>query len=164
MTHSLVRTRIESPIGPLTIVADGAALIGLYFADHSKGGPPPSRDGESAVFDAARRQLDFYFTGRRRAFEAQLAPRGTPFQLHVWALLQRIGYGETTTYGALAAEMGRPSAVRAVAGAVARNPIGIIIPCHRVIGADGRLTGFAGGLERKEALLAIEQGGRLALA
>ncbi|MBU6373571.1 MAG: methylated-DNA--[protein]-cysteine S-methyltransferase [Alphaproteobacteria bacterium] len=161
---ALLRTRIDSPIGPLTLIADAAGLAGVYFEGHSKGGPPAhARDGESAVFDTARRQLDAYFAGRRTTFDIPLAPHGTAFQSHVWGLLQRVPFGATTTYGALAEEMGRPSAVRAVAGAVARNPVSIVIPCHRVIGADGRLTGFAGGLERKERLLALEQGGALAL-
>lgn len=160
----LFRTRIDSPLGPLTLIADATGLAGVYFPEHAKGGPPPTaREGAAPVFDVARRQLDAYFAGRRTTFDLPLAPRGTGFQMHVWGLLQRVGFGATTTYGALAAEMGRPSAVRAVAGAVARNPVSIIIPCHRVIGADGRLTGFAGGLDRKERLLALEQGGALAL-
>ena len=159
----LIRTRIKSPIGPLTLVADGAALVGIYFEHHSKGGPPPAVEGEAPAFAIAHRQLDAYFSGRRKGFDVALAPRGTAFQSHVWALLQRIPYGQTTTYGALAAEMGRPSAVRAVAGAVARNPVSIIIPCHRVVGADGSLTGFAGGLAVKARLLGLEQGGVLAL-
>jgi methylated-DNA-[protein]-cysteine S-methyltransferase len=160
----LIRTQIDSPVGPLTLVAVGATLAGVYFENHSKGGPSPSAaPGEAPAFDAVRRQLDAYFAGRRTTFDLPLAPHGTAFQTHVWALLQRIPFGGSTTYGALAAEMGRPSAVRALAGAVARNPISIIIPCHRVIGANGALTGFAGGLERKARLLALEQGGALAL-
>ena len=160
----LIRTRIDSPLGPLTLVAAGPALAGIYFENHSKGGPPASAiAADCAAFDAARRQLDAYFAGRRTHFDLPLAPHGSAFQTHVWTLLQRIPYGGSTTYGALAAEMGRPSAVRAVAGAVARNPVSIIIPCHRVLGASGKLTGFAGGLDRKARLLALEQGGALAI-
>ena len=160
---NLIRTQIESPLGPLTLVAAEAALVGIYFENHAKGGPPAGAvQGESSVFDVVRRQIDAYFAGHRAVFDVPLAPRGTSFQAQVWTLLQHIPYGGSTSYGALAAEMGRPSAVRAVAGAVARNPISIIIPCHRVIGASGKLTGFAAGLDRKARLLAIEQGGALA--
>jgi methylated-DNA-[protein]-cysteine S-methyltransferase len=154
----LIRTQIESPLGPLTLLAAEAALVGVYFENHAKGGPPAGAvPGESSVFDVVRHQIDAYFAGHRPVFDVPLAPRGTSFQAQVWTLLQRIPYGGSTSYGALAAEMGRPSAVRAVAGAVARNPISIIIPCHRVIGASGQLTGFAGGLDRKARLLALER-------
>ncbi len=103
------------------------------------------------------RELDEYFAGRRRAFDLVLAPAGTPFQLAVWEELRRIPFGGTTTYGELARRVGRPTAARAVGAAVGRNPISIIVPCHRVVGSDGALTGFAGGLDRKRALLALER-------
>jgi len=162
--EQLLRMQMDSPIGPLTLVAAGPRLCGLYFDGHTKGGPPAAAlTGASPALDAARRALDAYFAGRRTDFDTLLAPNGTAYQLRVWSRLQQSPYGATTTYGVLAAELGAPNAVRAAAGAVARNPVSIIIPCHRVIGADGRLTGFAGGLARKQALLSLEQGGALAL-
>jgi methylated-DNA-[protein]-cysteine S-methyltransferase len=151
-----------SPVGVLALVSDGHALTGVYFQNHAPGGPPARVDGKcDAVLDAARKQLDQYFAGRRKAFDVAVAPRGTPFQTRVWAALQKIGYGETSTYGAIALDVGAPAAVRAAGGAIGRNPVSIIIPCHRVIGANGKLTGFGGGLARKQHLLAIENGGLL---
>jgi len=116
---------------------------------------PGARD--DAGFDDAIRQLDEYFRGERTRFELPLAPRGDAFQQSVWALLQRIPYGETRSYGQLAAELGDSRLARDVGVANARNPIAVIVPCHRVIGADGRLVGYAGGLERKRFLLDLEQ-------
>jgi methylated-DNA-[protein]-cysteine S-methyltransferase len=148
----------ESPLGPITLVSDGMGLTGIYFPVH-KGGPkglPPA--GEDAIVLQARRELDGYFAGRREHFEIAVRPQGTPFQIRVWSLLLGIKYGHTESYGALAHALGNPNASRAVGAAVGRNPISIIVPCHRVIGAAGALTGFAGGLERKRALLALEAG------
>jgi methylated-DNA-[protein]-cysteine S-methyltransferase len=128
----------------------------VYFELHKHGGPPPAQAGAAAVLDEARRQLDAYFAGRRRHFELPLGPEGTPFQHRVWALLLGVPFGETVTYGWLALQLARPAAARAVGAAVGRNPLSIITPCHRVVGANGALIGFAGGLARKAWLLAHE--------
>lgn len=152
---------VPSPIGPLLLTASDGALTGLHMAPHPRLPGSAVRDPD-ALADAAA-QLAEYFAGERRAFELPLAPSGTPFQLRVWEELRAIPYGETRSYSELAAAVGRPSAVRAVGAANGRNPIAVIVPCHRVIGADGSLTGFGGGLERKRALLELEAGiGRLA--
>ena len=150
----------DSPVGRLTLTAGPAGLAGVYFEGHAHGGPPPGARGEAPVLSEARRQLDGYFAGKRTVFDLRLAPSGAAFQQRVWALLLRIPFGETHTYGALAAQLGNPNAARAVGAAVGRNPISIIVPCHRVVGASGALTGFAGGLDRKRWLLAHEQGER----
>lgn len=148
----------ESPVGPLTLVSDGAAIAGIYFAESKHGAPPEGPHGEDKILLAAKKQLDSYFSGKRRTFDLALAPRGTPFQTRVWNALTKIPYGETKSYGAIAAMIGSPKAVRAVGAANGRNPIPIVIPCHRVIGADGSLTGFGGGMARKEILLDLEKG------
>lgn len=151
-----------SPVGVLTLVSNGQALTGVYFEGHAPGGPPAiAGEKKDEVLDSVRKQLDQYFAGRRKVFDVALAPKGTAFQSRIWAALQHIGYGETTTYGAIAAGIGSPAAVRAAGGAIGRNPVSIIIPCHRVIGASGALTGFGGGLARKQHLLALESGGLL---
>ena len=139
---------IETPIGPLTLQADEAAVTAIRF------GAGGAQDA-SPLLDAAEAQLREYFAGARRTFDLPLAPHGTAFQQRVWAALRAIPYGETCTYGELAA-IGSPNASRAVGMANHRNPIPIIIPCHRVIGANGTLTGYAGGLEIKRKLLALE--------
>ena len=146
----------ESPVGPLTLHSDGAALTGLEF-EHPKYPLAPSPLGHDRVLDAARRQLDHYFAGKLKRFDVPVAPRGTPFQQRVWAGLLNIAYGATKSYGQLAAEIGAPNAQRAVGLANGRNPVSIIIPCHRVIGANGALTGYGGGMDRKRALLDLEQ-------
>lgn len=150
----------ESPVGPLTLVSDGRGIAALVFEQHSK--PirvlAEARPGSDAILDEARRQLDEYFAGRRRVFELPLNPQGTDFQQRVWQALRGIAFGMTKSYGHLAQELGSPRAVRAVGGANGRNPISIIIPCHRVIGSRGALTGFGGGLQRKRFLLALESG------
>lgn len=140
---------IETPIGPLTLQADEAAVTAIRF------GADGAQD-VSPMLDAAEAQLREYFAGTRRTFDLPLAPRGTAFQQQVWAALRAIPYGETRTYGELAAAIGSPSASRAVGMANHHNPIPIVIPCHRVIGANGTLTGYAGGLEIKRKLLALE--------
>ncbi len=150
---------IESPLGPLLATADGRHLTGLHFSDEKHAprlAPDWVLDPDLAVLRAARTQLGEYFAGARRSFELPLQPRGTPFQLRVWAVLREIPYGATTSYGAMAARLGAPGAARAVGAANGRNPISIVVPCHRAIGADGTLTGYAGGLHRKSALLALE--------
>jgi len=140
---------IKTPIGPLTLEADENAVTAIRF---SAGGAQDA----SPLLDAAEAQLREYFAGARRTFDLPLAPHGTAFQRRVWAALRTIPYGETRTYGELAAAIDSPNASRAVGMANHRNPIPIIIPCHRVIGANGTLTGYAGGLEIKRKLLALE--------
>ncbi|HEX2856991.1 MAG TPA: methylated-DNA--[protein]-cysteine S-methyltransferase [Propionibacteriaceae bacterium] len=150
---------VPSPVGPLTLVVDASdRLVGLYL-DAQRHRPDDAEFGErddTAAAEAAR-QLEEYFEGRRARFELDLAPRGTAFQQRVWDALAHIPSGSTTTYGELAASLGlAPGASRAVGAAVGRNPIGIVVPCHRVIGRDGTLTGYAGGLDRKRWLLEHE--------
>jgi methylated-DNA-[protein]-cysteine S-methyltransferase len=149
---------IRSPVGPLRLVATAEALTAIEFA--SADGPPPAPpewEPARAPFDEAIRQLSAYFRGALRRFDLPLAPEGTAFQQAVWTALGEIPFGETVSYGALARQIGRPRAVRAVGAANGRNPIPIVIPCHRVIGSDGRLTGYGGGLPVKAALLALER-------
>ncbi|WP_285187323.1 methylated-DNA--[protein]-cysteine S-methyltransferase [Rhodococcus sp. MEB041] len=152
-------TVLDTPVGPLTVVRTGTALSGVYFPGH-RPAPAPGRIGTARAdgFDEIRDQLAEYFGGRRRCFDLELAPVGTEFQNEVWAALRTIPYGETWTYSALAVTVGRPTSVRAVASANARNPLSIVVPCHRVIGMSGSLTGFAGGVERKRLLLDLESG------
>src|SRR4051812_17404062 len=145
-------TTYASPIGPITLRADDDALTALTFgAGHDTG-------GDSTVLAAARRQLDEYFAGTRTEFDLPLRLSGTPWEERVWAQLRTIPYGETATYGELAARLGTPTAARAVGSANGRNPISIVVPCHRVIGSTGALTGYAWGVERKSALLDLERG------
>jgi methylated-DNA-[protein]-cysteine S-methyltransferase len=150
-------TTVESPIGELTLASDGEALTGLYMTDQRHRPELPAADGDDdAVLAAAREQLAEYFAGERREFDLPLKPAGTPFQRAVWEALRDIPYGETAGYGELANRLGRPGAARAVGLANGRNPIAIVVPCHRVIGAAGALTGYGGGLERKRYLLELE--------
>jgi methylated-DNA-[protein]-cysteine S-methyltransferase len=146
----------DSPIGLLTLVSDGASLVGLHF--EGWGIPEGAERTPDVVLTTAARQLDAYFAGRLKAFDLPLAPAGTVFQRRVWDALRAIPFGETRSYGQLATAIGKPSAMRAVGAANGSNPIVIVVPCHRVIGADGSLTGFGGGLERKKFLLSLEQG------
>ncbi len=144
----------DSPFGPLTLVSDSACLVGLHFA----GWAPPLtavRRSDDVLLKTTR-QLDAYFAGHLKSFDIPLKPAGTPFQLRVWSALRDIPFGETRSYGQLASAIGDPSAMRAVGAANGRNPIAIVVPCHRVIGADGSLTGFGGGTERKKFLLRLE--------
>lgn len=155
---SVQHTIVDSPVGPLTLVGDGDALIGLYFDGHSR--TPRLTDRGPRVdggFEAATRQLGEYFAGTRREFDLELAPRGSAFEKQVWALLTTIPFGETRTYRQLAAELGDPGAAQAVGNANGWNPISIIVPCHRVVGTSGSLTGYAGGLGRKRFLLTLEE-------
>ncbi len=155
----LVRSTLRSPLGNLTLAADDTALVGVWF-DGAKHPPDPARwrtADEHPVLRATAEQLQQYFAGERRAFDLPLnLASGTPFQQRVWQALLGIAVGTTTTYGALSAQLGQPRAVRAVGGAIGRNPISIVVPCHRVLGAGGALTGYAGGLQRKTALLQLE--------
>ena len=149
----------ESPVGALLMQSDGQVLTGLHFHDE-KYVPQRQADWELSpdlpIFARTHLQLDEYFAGARRAFDVPIAPSGTEFQRRVWNVLLSIPYGVTTTYGAMARELGQPTAMRDVGAANGRNPISIIVPCHRAIGADGTLTGYAGGLHRKRALLELE--------
>lgn len=148
-----------SPLGPLTLVARGDRLVALHFATvHDTPDQPGLGAADPSAVPRARRQLDEYFAGRRRRFELDLAPDGTPFQQRVWARLLQVGFATTRSYLDIAMEVGGPSAVRAVGTANGANPIPIVVPCHRVVGADGRLVGYAGGLERKRWLLDHEAG------
>jgi methylated-DNA-[protein]-cysteine S-methyltransferase len=152
-------TRIDSPIGTLLLIASPRGLTGLFTQEHRTA--PETEAGwiqDPIRFDEVRQQLDDYFAGRRREFHILLDLAGTPFQLQVWDALQRIPYGQTTTYAQLAKAIGRPKAVRAVGAANGRNPVSIIVPCHRVIGSNGSLTGYAGGLDAKRTLLGLEAG------
>jgi len=144
----------KSPLGVLRLVADADELVGLYLPNAED--VPAAQEKSTPVLRAAAVQLDEYFAGTRRDFDLPLAPRGTAFQERVWRALLAIRYGETWSYGALAKKIGRPAASRAVGAANGRNPIAIIVPCHRVIGASGDLTGYGGGLDIKRWLLAHE--------
>lgn len=156
-----IRCRVvDSPIGPLTVAGDNAAITALVMTDQAH--PPPGQADWTAdprAFTDVVDQLDEYFAGERRQFDVTLRLEGTPFQRSVWSALAEIPYGETTSYGELADRIGRPGASRAVGLANGRNPVAIIVPCHRVIGADGSLTGYGGGLDRKRHLLALEADG-----
>lgn len=157
-------TVIDSPIGPLLAAADEAGLRTLLFArDGHEARPEPAWRRSDARLADAREQLAAYFAGGLREFDLRLAPRGTDFQLRVWRALGEIPFGETLSYGQLARRIGRPQAVRAVGAANGANPLPIVIPCHRVVGSDGRLVGYGGGLEVKRALLDLERGGVLPL-
>lgn len=151
----MIRCLVPSPVGALTLVSDGLGLSGIYF-ETPKYPAPAAEPGEDDVLKSARVALERYFAGSPAAFTGPLSLQGTAFQKAVWQALRDIPHGSTTTYAALAARLRAPKAVRAVGGAVGRNPVSILIPCHRVLGTSGKLTGFAGGLARKKALLAIE--------
>ncbi len=151
-------TYFPSPLGELLLAGDGASLYTLGFADGSmRRRHEPHWQADAAPFEQAIAQLRGYFAGELHEFELPLAPAGTSFQRRVWDALQRIPYGETRSYGELARTLGNAGACRAVGAANRRNPIPIIIPCHRVIGGDGSLTGFGGGLATKQRLLALER-------
>lgn len=144
------RIRIDSPIGTLTLAEEDGALTKLLFEECEPSGE------RTALLNEAARQLEEYFAGRRRAFELPLNPAGTPFQKKVWKALRDIPYGETRSYGDIARAVDSPKAFRAVGMANHNNPVSIIIPCHRVIGSDGSLTGYGGGLDKKIYLLQLE--------
>lgn len=156
---TLARKRMASPVGALLLIASDNGLAAVLWEDDDpkrvRLGPIVDR-GDHPVLVEAERQLTEYFAGERRSFELDLDFRGTPFQRRVWDALRAIPFGETGSYGRLAAELGSPKAVRAVGAANGRNPISIVVPCHRAIGASGGLTGFAGGLEAKSFLLKLE--------
>jgi len=149
-------SRLDTPIGPLTLTASPRGLRTIHFAGEDVALAPGDRD-DAALAEACR-QLRAYFAGTRRAFDLALDPGGTPFQQRVWRAVQAVPYGETTTYRAVAAALGDPRLSRAVGAGNARTPIPIVMPCHRVVGSDGRLTGYRGGLAVKRALLELERG------
>lgn len=152
---------VQSPVGPLTLLASEIGLHALLWEEEralcEERFTRIREDSRHALLVETERQLGEYFDGARRTFDLPLAPRGTPFQMQVWDLLSRIPYGEIRTYGGLATELGDTKRARAVGMANGKNPIAIIIPCHRVIGSAGTLTGFGGGLDNKAFLLALEQ-------
>ena len=159
--------RYDSPLGPIWMASDGDALIGLWLEGQKyflQTLGPDVREEELLIFRQTAAWLDAYFaqqSGNEEAVPAlpelpRLAPRGSEFRQRVWKLLLEIPYGEVTTYGALAKKLGKSMSAQAVGGAVGHNPISILIPCHRVVGSDGSLTGYAGGIEKKEALLRLE--------
>ncbi|MFE3163984.1 methylated-DNA--[protein]-cysteine S-methyltransferase [Streptomyces sp. NPDC059224] len=155
-------TVTDSPYGPLTLVAEDGTLCGLYMEDQ-RHRPPEENFGarDDALFAEAEEQLTAYFAGELKEFTVELRLNGTPFQRSVWEQLRLIPYGQTRSYGELADALGNPRASRAVGLANGKNPIGIIVPCHRVVGANGGLTGYGGGLPRKRRLLALERDGGL---
>jgi methylated-DNA-[protein]-cysteine S-methyltransferase len=159
MTNTMLFSTIDSPLGELLLLGDGRALHGLHMLT---GRRPPRIDPRWArrdeAFAAVRTQLAEYFAGARREFNLPLVLDGGEFERQVWQALLEVGYGETVSYGHIARAIGRPTASRAVGLANGRNPIAVIVPCHRVIGADGTLTGYGGGLERKRLLLELEGG------
>jgi methylated-DNA-[protein]-cysteine S-methyltransferase len=148
----MIHSYVDSPLGPLLLTSDGAGLTGLYTDQH---GRLPTDLGHRAdeEFADARTQLEEYFAGQRDDFDLPLTAPGTPFQRAVWQALRQIPYGSTMTYREVAEEVGNPKAVRAVGSANSRNPISIIVPCHRVVGSDGKLIGYAGGFSAKRWLL-----------
>jgi methylated-DNA-[protein]-cysteine S-methyltransferase len=154
----IVHTTIDSPVGPLLLAASdgGMHLIEFHTPRYPMRRDAGWHEGDNALLRMARRQLEEYFAGERRQFELPLAPQGTAFQCEVWHTLAAIPYGETISYAQLAQRVGKPSAVRAVGAANGRNPLPLVLPCHRVIGSDGSLTGFGGGLPTKQFLLQME--------
>ncbi|MFD0559387.1 methylated-DNA-[protein]-cysteine S-methyltransferase [Stackebrandtia endophytica] len=150
---------VESPVGLLTLVAEDDRLVGLYLEDQ-RYRPADAEFGVEVTsgFESLEEQLGDYFAGRLQRFDVPLGFRGTPFQERVWTALLDVPYGTTVTYGQLAESLGKPTASRAVGAANGRNRMAIVVPCHRVVGADGSLTGYAGGVERKRRLLGLEGG------
>lgn len=159
-THTY--TLHPSPVGDIFLARTNAGITHIVFQEGTHPfTPEPDWIHDPAAFDDITSQLDAYFAGERQDFDLPLAPEGTPFQLTVWQALQSIPYGQTISYSELAQEIGRPTASRAVGAANGRNPLPIVIPCHRVIGQDGSLTGYGGGLRFKKALLSLEKNGRI---
>lgn len=150
----------ESPIGRMLLVANAAALTGVYFVGqkHGRGTDGMQRSESHAPLVRAKRELKEYFSGKRKSFDVPLEPEGTGFQRAVWKAIAGVGFGKTISYAELARRAGYPKGARAAGAATGRNPIGILVPCHRIVGSDGTLTGYAGGLEKKRKLLALEAG------
>lgn len=153
LTDPTIRARVSSPIGTLALTSNGRALTGLFLTETDAMEEGGASGDDDAVLGAAREQLEAYFDMRLQQFDLPLEPHGTDFQRRVWDELKLIQFGETISYAELARRVGKPTAVRAVGSANGRNPLMIIVPCHRVIGADGSLTGFGAGIERKRWLL-----------
>ncbi len=161
MTNAMRYRIIESPVGPLTLAGNDKALTNLHMQNQSH--PPKGRDAwvlDEQAFPEVLDQIDAYFAGELTEFDVTLSLEGTPFQRQVWSTLRGIPFGETVSYGEVAARIGRPAASRAVGLANGRNPVAIIVPCHRVVGSTGTLTGYAAGLARKQKLLDLEQSHR----
>ncbi|MBA4018079.1 MAG: cysteine methyltransferase [Pirellula sp.] len=157
MSDATYFSELDSPVGRLYLRGDGRFLTGLYLPQHKHWtGPEAGCERRDESFSAVRSQLDEYFAGRRQTFDVPIKLAGTPFQLRVWQQLAEIPFGRTISYAELARRVGNPTASRAVGNANGRNPISIIIPCHRVVGVDGKLTGYAGGVAKKQRLLAWE--------
>jgi methylated-DNA-[protein]-cysteine S-methyltransferase len=161
MNNKIFYTTVDSPIGPILLVGNGEGLTEINF----QAGRRPTAiasdwEENRAAFAETIAQLEAYFAGELQEFDLPLAPTGTPFQIAVWQELQVIPYGETISYGELARRIGKPKAARAVGLANGANPLPLVVPCHRVVGSDGRLTGYGGGLPIKEALLAHERSQR----
>ena len=152
-----VFTELKTPIGNLLVAGDGEGLRHIRFEGEGSNEPDPNWMRDDGALAEPIAQLEAYFAGELREFDLELAPRGTPFQLSVWHALAEIPYGETTSYAALAEHIGRPKACRAVGAANGANPLPIVLPCHRVIGSNGALVGFGGGLDVKAALLDAER-------
>ena len=151
----------ESPYGQMLLVANEEGLCGVYFSGqkyYPQVESPLRRDVQHATLRQAKRELAEYFAGERKRFDVALAPEGTPFQRSVWKAIAGVGFGQTISYAELARRAGCPGSARAAGAATGRNPIGIIVPCHRIVGSNGSLTGYAGGVDRKRALLALESG------
>ncbi|MFD1788031.1 methylated-DNA--[protein]-cysteine S-methyltransferase [Sphingomonas floccifaciens] len=156
----LSSTTIPSPVGALALIASDAGLVAVLWEDDRPGRvvlEDATQNADHPILTAAARQLADYFAGIRTRFDLPLDPRGTPFQRQVWAALDTIPYGETRSYAQIAAQIGRPTASRAVGAANGRNPVSIVTPCHRVVGTNGTLTGFAGGLAAKDYLLTLKR-------
>lgn len=155
----LYSTNYSSPVGEMLIVSDGEAICGIWFfgQKHFPSFDNLIENDDLAIFTQAKRWLDDYFNGLNPKFDFKLNPQGTEFRLKVWRILSEIPYGETSTYGEIAAKISPTMSAQAVGGAVGHNPIAILIPCHRVLGAKGKLTGYAGGLDKKIELLKLEK-------
>lgn len=160
MTTHTLHLRVDSPVGPLRLSSDGTHLTGVWYETHRHGpedvGAEVDPADAPAVLTEAARQLAEYFAGERSDFDLPVAASGTAFQERVWAALGEIPYGQTWSYGELAEAVGSPGAARAVGLANGRNPVSIVVPCHRVVGANGAITGYGGGVERKQILLDLE--------
>ena len=154
----LAYDQFETPQGTMLVTATGKGLAGVYFKGqkHFPKKREWQRDARHPVLRQARRELTEYFAGKRRRFDVALDPQGTVFQRSIWKTIAKVGYGKTLTYGELAQRAGHPGSARAAGAATGRNPLSVIVPCHRIIGANGSLTGYAGGLSRKRALLELE--------
>jgi methylated-DNA-[protein]-cysteine S-methyltransferase len=156
MNTTTTYTVVPSPVGELVLTVEDGSVTRVGFAARTPIDATWRRDDADPALTGARDQLDEYFTGDRRDFDLPLAPAGTPFQRQVWEALASIPYGGVTSYAALADRLGRPGSARAVGAANGANPLAVVVPCHRVVGADGTLTGYAGGLPAKRRLLALE--------